>query len=591
MNDVLLSKIVANATEVSWAQAYSTLNFYVVLSLEREGQNLAQMGKETLERLQREYFALDQKTLPQIKVAVKNVIEDFDQNTTYSVVLATLVDGVLYIVIAGNGSVILKRDGKIGTVAKGEIGEITGFSGRLNSNDILIIETHGFSQKLSTDALLPLINSLNVVEISENIAPVIHAEPKGNEAAIIILYTSNETETIAPSTQETEEVTTEEPKPQRHLPKISLPQINLSNLPFSKLLYKKNAIVLGVVILILILLVSIFLDKNSKESAKREKVLSAAVTQANQNLTDGNALLSLNKPLALDKFKQAQKILNEAKSELKDKSQEEKKVDSLLQNVNNQIKKLESGNLISSLKTVFDPQNTDLKGTKFLALEASTAFAASSDKAAFLDNASKISGDVQNSDADSPLAVALSENEGYVLNSQGVSQVKKGQSGKSIIDSKNAVAIGIFGDNVYLLNKQDKNIEKYTPPSYAKSSYIKSGSELASVPVAFAIDGSIWVLDEDGKIIKFTRGVKDDFNPKGVSGQFDKNSLIFTNSDSTSLYILDRTNSRLVVIGKNGDFKNQYSARDIKNSTSFAVDEKNKRALFVIDGKILSFDL
>ena len=61
--DVLLSKIVANASESCWAQAYATRNLYIVLGLETEREAIAQYGKTLLEKLVREFFALGEKNL------------------------------------------------------------------------------------------------------------------------------------------------------------------------------------------------------------------------------------------------------------------------------------------------------------------------------------------------------------------------------------------------------------------------------------------------------------------------------------------------------------------------------------------------
>ena len=99
--NILLSKIVANPTDTTWAQVYSTLNLYVVMSIksEEKSESLVTDGKELLERIQREYFSLDTKDLKSIKESIEKAVEPIkDKNV--SIVLATINENVLYIVTA-----------------------------------------------------------------------------------------------------------------------------------------------------------------------------------------------------------------------------------------------------------------------------------------------------------------------------------------------------------------------------------------------------------------------------------------------------------------------------------------------------------
>src|SRR3989344_8447256 len=97
--DVLLSKIVANASESCWAQAYATRKLYIVLGLETEREAIAQYGKTLLEKLVREFFALGEKNLATLKQAVSHTLNDVGDDYIYSGVLSCLVKNVLYIVV------------------------------------------------------------------------------------------------------------------------------------------------------------------------------------------------------------------------------------------------------------------------------------------------------------------------------------------------------------------------------------------------------------------------------------------------------------------------------------------------------------
>lgn len=190
MHDVLLSKIAANATDIAWSQAYSTINFYLAISLssDESGKSIAASGKETLERIQREFFALDEKNLETIKQAVQNGIEAHASSLSLSVILATILDSVLYIVTVNNAAAVLKRGEEVGIIAQGEENQVHGFSGLIQPHDVIVLETVGFAEKLPLDQLKPLLSTDNVTEISEVLTPLIHENSSGTEAALIMQY-------------------------------------------------------------------------------------------------------------------------------------------------------------------------------------------------------------------------------------------------------------------------------------------------------------------------------------------------------------------------------------------------------------------
>ena len=138
--NILLSKVVANPTDTTWAQAYSTLNLYIVLSIRSEDAEagIVTSGKELLEKIQREYFSLDDKNITNIKGALDKSLEGINKNSI-SIVLATVKDNVLYLVIANEGEIILKRDGKIGVIARGDADNIVAYSGNIKSDDIVYL--------------------------------------------------------------------------------------------------------------------------------------------------------------------------------------------------------------------------------------------------------------------------------------------------------------------------------------------------------------------------------------------------------------------------------------------------------------------
>jgi len=96
-----------------------------------------------------------------------------------------------------------------------------------------------------------------------------------------------------------------------------------------------------------------------------------------------------------------------------------------------------------------------------------------------------------------------------------------------------------------------------------------------------AISGPVWVLEEDGTIERFTKGVKDDFEATGLNAPIGAGSKIYAEPELDNVYILDVKNQRVVVFDDKGSFVTQYEGSFIKNSINFAID----------DNTVYSFDL
>jgi homoserine trans-succinylase len=69
------------------------------------------------------------------------------------------------------------------------------------------------------------------------------------------------------------------------------------------------------------------------------------------------------------------------------------------------------------------------------------------------------------------------------------------------------------------------------------------------------------------------------------------NLKIFTQEDDTDLYILDSNNQRIVVVGKDGEYKAQYQNEKFARATDFVVDVKGGKAWVLIENGIWEFGL
>ncbi len=591
------AKIVATPTESTWSQAYSTLNLYIVLSIKgatEDEKNIVAEGKELFERMQREYFSLDEKNLKNIKQSVEDAIQAQEKKHEISVVLATITENVLYIIIAEKGQVILKRAGRMGSIAEGTPGEISAFSGELKNGDIIILETNDFSGKIPLDKLNEAIEGNEFDQISENIAPIIHAEAIGTEASIILEYQTEETETtteeVASSATLEEEIPEEETKEEikEETEEIERPRDSFDTPPITPRksglkLGSKKLIIIAIVILIAILVGSVFFENGRRETARREATLNEILGPAQKKFEEADALVSLNKTLALDEFNSLKEDLDSQQGTIKAGTAERKKLDEFIGKVESKIGELGSGSTLAGQKIIYD------KSTNLVTFKDNQLVVADKDgKITLLDSNGSAKDDFETKNS-SP--VAITENETgtiYVMGESGITQsTKTGTTTTSVksSDAEGTIALDTFGSNLYGLTKT--MIDKYAGGT-TQSDYLKD--EKLSDATSMAIDSSIFVID-DGSIRKFTKGAEDTFSVSGLK-TLSNDAELFTSVDYDDLYVLDPGNSRIIAISKSdGSIKNQYASKDLSGATSFAVDETGKKIYVVISNKLYSFDL
>jgi len=611
--NILIAKIITNATDTTWSQAYSTINLYVTLSLtssEKLEEAIASYGKDILERLQREFFALDDKNLETVKKAVETVTEEIGKEYSYSIVLATTNGETLYIVVGSAGMVVIKRGEKLGTIAKGEEGTVTAFSGHLQDGDIIVLETSDFAKKIPSDKLSPHLEGATVSEISENIAPLIHEDPIGNEAAIILQYKKDAEEVAdiqeAPGEEKKEKDQKEDKSDEPFEDEIIAPEekgpgtttslfskFRLPSVNFGK--KRKILIIIAIFALVAVLAVSILIEKGRQEEKKREQQFTQQIVPLEKKLEDANTLAGLNKSLALDAYSEIKKNIEDIRDSYLKGTTQRKKVDAFYSEVSKKVDELSQAANSQNEKVFFDPQNESVKKVDMVTRKGEAIVAANRDGGiVILSGEGKVQKTIKNEFKNIGSITADKETV-YLLSDSGVlsANKKKATTEKIIPDVKNTAdvaGIDTFLGNVYVLNKKDATIDKYTSGSTTKKAYFTDKITLNS-PIGISIDSSIWVVEDDGKIRKFTKGKEDDFSLKGLIKPLGTGNILYTDIDYANIYLLDGKNGRVVQIAKNGEVKNQFASKNLINAVSFAVDETGKKIYFVKDSKIYSFDL
>lgn len=564
---ITVGKIVANATEKAWSQAYHAGGFTAVISVANtqttdEDHSLAAAGKELLDTLVAEYFTLTTKDLETVKQAVTTTVAKKSPHLAVGLIVAAVIKNVLYVVIAHEGRVLLKRGEKLGLLANvkpDDPDQIVSVSGFLENGDVVLLHTAAFGHIFSHDDLASAFDNKTAEELAETFAPKVHETQEGGASALVFSFQEDEQPVAtAPEPEVAPQPKEEEVKKDTALPGFEKP-ITPDKQKFSfshrQRLFLTIAIVLGVV-----LVGSILVFQNRQQAAKQQALFQSIYTPANTKFNDAKGLMDLNRALAIEDLQSAQQTLTDAKAKFPTDSTEEKQIVQLLNQVTN---------------TLTDAQKIPL----------TQATKAADDASPLLSFAANHSGSYVTQDASNF----------YVADNTSVTQYdKKTNASKKIItnstDWKQIGGFDTYFGNMYILDTKD-GIEKYTSGSFTKSAYFTDTTPDLSKAVSITIDSSIWILFSDGTITKYTKGVQDSLSVTGLDTPLKNPTEILTSADLANVYILDKGNSRVVVLGKDGSFVAQYGSDTVSSTTAIDVSEKNKKLYLLSQGTVYQLDL
>ncbi len=324
-----------------------------------------------------------------------------------------------------------------------------------------------------------------------------------------------------------------------------------------KLLKKKHIYLFAAILLFLFFLGSIFLTTQTKQNAQKKSLFEKTIGDAQKKFDEGKTLLPLNKNLARDDFKDAEKTLLAQKDTFKKGSTEEKGIQNLLQQVQEM---LSSSSQTIAVKAVEIPKDSSL--FLFLKLTHPQGLYAQDDSTV------------------------------YQIFEKSVKKIdKKSKQEKEIPSDKpipNTTAFAAYGSNIYVVDKANDTVVKLinTGEKYVTQDYFSPPHPSVASSVAITINGSVWILGNDGSVTKYLRGKQENFHLSGLDKPLRNPNKITTTIDSKFLYVLDNENGRIVVLDKNGAYNSQYQSNVLKSAKDFEVKEEDKKIFVLSGGKI-----
>lgn len=197
---------------------------------------------------------------------------------------------------------------------------------------------------------------------------------------------------------------------------------------------------------------------------------------------------------------------------------------------------------------------------------------------------------------DSALDLASYQTNAFILSSDGIYQV--GLTKTKVIDKTwtGDVFISAFAGNMYVLDKTGNAIYRYSGQTGGtfgvQQNWLSASTKVNfSGAVSWGMDGAIYVLYPNSKILKYSLGSPQGFSLSGVIPEVGNVDAIYADPDNQYLYLLDKAGRRVVVVDKKGKYKAQYTNEQIGGAKSLVVSEAQKEIILLTGDKLLSIEI
>ncbi len=155
-------------------------------------------------------------------------------------------------------------------------------------------------------------------------------------------------------------------------------------------------------------------------------------------------------------------------------------------------------------------------------------------------------------------------------------------------DNAEISAIAIYSRRLYCLDAANNQIYRHESTRGGfdvGKDWLKEKTNLSG-GMDMMVEGDVFALKSDGRILRFTSGRAQDFATSGIDPPLTNGNQIWSYTDLKYVYLLDSVGKRLLILEKTGRLKAQLVSPTLKNPTGMAIDEENKTA-YVVDGNKL----
>lgn len=568
-----------------WGQVLVTPTAYGIVEVTDTSGNAQQKGAAFLSRLG-EKLSVQLTSLSAIEQITDSVWEDH----ITSLIVLVCVGRVVYLVVRGSGRVFVKRGKELANLIHTQ----GGVSGEVRQADTILLVSGQFARVLSHADVVSLFDRETAPEVAEKLTLALH-EKSGGEGAVALVF---EVEKLV----ESEYIN---PEPVKSTSRVFPVRERLRSFWGDVVSIRhdpKRRRQVAVITVSLLFFLSVAVGIWKQTIAKKNEQLLTVVSDARHAFDEGVALLELNPVKGRERLSQAKSILDPVVNTVNPRTKQGRDVRLLYDQVNDNL--TQSLQVIESSLSLFYDMELMKKGARATSLALSGTSLIIGDQSG---------GTVYRIDIETKKAeVVAGGNEiagvfsvdqhgdiVYSLTPEGIMATNQEKKTSRVVPKHDVwgrvTSLTSFGGNLYLLDTIKSRIWKYTAVEKGFSDireYLNPDTlpDLSSA-TNMTIDGSVWVGTKQGKIFRFVQGREETFIPNGVEPTLGSDIEVYVTDENINIYLLDRSNNRVVVLDKDGVYLSQYRFSAEFTVTSFVVSEQEKKILLLTEGKLYVVDL
>jgi hypothetical protein len=614
------SKLTGTPGATGWAQVHEFTpedpvklklrgHLFAIVSTSHTEQGIDTItaGRELLTRYHEEYYGnLEGKPFNVLRDATQKVADEFRMNWgDVEIVAASFVDNVVYSAAVGGAAVMIFRNGALGKILESEKEKVIVASGYPQSGDVILLATKAFFEKVPHGVIKAALSAKTPEDAVETLGPmVLGAEGLGNLGATIIKF--EEKAGTEPVFAGESDKTVSFRNPPAFMEKVQgfignffkkLPQkkIYLKAEQASEISPQSKKLTFTIAAILLALLaVSIGFGIRQKRINDLKNQYQGILQQAENEVDQAISLASVSSDKSRELFADSEQKLSQIEAlNVKDSKIDalKKKIDDSRAAVLGEYRQPPQMFLdLTLLSSGFKGDTVSFSGGSIYVLDKS------GQRIVGVDISTKKSKVVAGPGIiNSAQALAVYENKVFILGAEGIYEVDSGST--KVIDKSWAgdALISSFAGNMYVMDKSGNAIYRYAGSGNTfgeKQNWLAAGTNANFANVSqITIDGSIYALYPNSKILKFSQGSPQNFSVKGVIPEIGNVDAVNASPDNQYIYLLDKAGGRVVVTDKKGAYVGQYVDSQISGAINLVVSEADKKIILLTGDKLYSIDI
>lgn len=615
----VVSKLTGTPGTTGWAQVHEFApddpeklrlrgHLFAIVSTSHteSGIDTIAAGRELLTRLHEEYYGqLTGKPFNALRDSIQKVADEFRSSWgDVEIVAAVALGKVVYSAAVGGAGVMILRNGALGKILESEKVEVIAASGFPEPGDVILLATKTFFGKISHGVIRAALSAATPEDSIETFGPIVlGGENLGNLGAVVIKFEEKEMPEPVFVPEAPEPIVKNQPA---FTEKIQTTLGNLfKNIPRRNIYLKteveeeispqsKKLTFTIAAILLALLAVSIGFGIRQKKINDLKNQYQGILTQASSEVDQAISLASVSSDKSRELFADAEQKL----SQIEALNVKDSKIGTLKKKIDDsRAAVLGEYDVVPQMFLDLTLLSSGFKGD---------AISFSGGSIYILDKSGKriVSVDVSTKKSkvvagpgvlNSALDLAAYEDKVFVLEGDGIYEVDSGNS--KVIDKTwpGDALISAFAGNMYVMDKNGGAIYRFqgTASTFGdKQNWLSAGTNANFSDVGqMTIDGSIYALYPNSKVLKFAQGSPQNFNVSGAVPEIGNIDAIYANPDNQYLYLLDKAGGRVVVTDKKGVYKAQYVDPQISSAINLVVSEADKKIILLTGDKLYGVDI